>query len=119
MRDGFGRIINIVTVPAERGVANMAAYAAAKGGVESMSRTLSQEWARQGIAVNCVQIGFYEDQAGIGDDPVAAEALAKMLPSKALVKSNEVAGVVVMLASDSGFITGQTIHLDGGATARV
>jgi 2-deoxy-D-gluconate 3-dehydrogenase len=119
MRDGFGRIINIVTVPAERGVSNMAAYAAAKGGVEALSRALSQEWARVGIAVNCIQIGFYEDQAGIGDDPVIAEQLAKMLPSKALVKSEDVTGLVVMLASDSGFITGQTIRLDGAATARV
>lgn len=119
MRDGFGRIINIVTVPAERGVSNMAAYAAAKGGAESLSRALSQEWAREGIAVNCIQIGFYEDQAGIGDDPAIAEQLAKMLPSKALVKSDDVTGLVVMLASDSGFITGQTIRLDGAATARV
>lgn len=119
MREGYGRIINIVTVPAERGVANMAAYAAAKGGVESLSRTLSQEWAREGIAVNSVQVGFYRDQVGVGDDPDTAQALARMLPAKALVESGDVAGVVVMLASDSGFISGQTIRVDGAATARV
>lgn len=119
MRQGGGRVINVVTVPAERGVANMAAYAAAKGGVESMSRALSQEWARSGIAVNCVQIGFYADQAGVGDNEQEAAALARMLPAKELVASADVVGLVVMLASDSGFITGQTIHLDGGATARI
>jgi len=119
MRQGGGRVINVVTVAAERGVANMVAYAAAKGGVESMSRALSQEWARSGIAVNCIQIGFYADQAGVGDNEQEAAALARMLPAKELVASADVAGLVVMLASDSGFITGQTIRVDGGATARI
>lgn len=119
MRQGGGRVINVISVAAERGVANMAAYAAAKGGVGAMSRALSQEWSRSGIAVNCIQIGFYADQAGIGDNDEEAAALARMLPAKALVASADVAGLVVMLASDSGFITGQTIHLDGGASARI
>ncbi len=119
MRQGSGRVINVVTVAAEQGVANMAAYAAAKGGVVSMSRALSQEWARSGISVNCIQIGFYADQAGIGVYEVEGLALARVLPAKGLVESADVAGLVVMLASDSGFINGQTIHLDGGATARI
>jgi len=55
----------------------------------------------------------------VGDDPETAQALARMLPAKALVESGDVAGVVVMLASDSGFISGQTIRVDGAATARV
>lgn len=119
MREEYGRIINVVTVPAERGVANMAAYAAAQGGVEAMSRALSQEWARRGITVNCVQIGFYEEQAGIGDDPEIVEALAKMLPGRRLARALDAAGLVLMLATDAGFITGQTIHVDAGATARI
>jgi 2-deoxy-D-gluconate 3-dehydrogenase len=117
-RDGFGRIINVVSAPGTRGVANMAAYAAAKGGVVSLTRALSQEWGAQGIAVNAVQVGFYEDQAGIGDNPQYVEDLRTALLPGALVKSQDIAALIVMLAADTGWISGQTIAVDGAASQR-
>ena len=119
MRQRYGRIINMVSIPATRGVANMAAYATAQGGVAALTLALSQEWARRGITVNAIQIGFYEDQAGIGDNAEYVAALSRMLPSRQLVASEDVAGLVVLLASDSGFITGQMIALDGAASQRI
>ncbi len=119
MREGYGRVINLVSALGSRGVANFAAYSAAKGGVLALTRTLAIEWARRGITVNALQIGFYEDQAGIGDVPERRTELARVLPARRLVRSDEVAGAVVMLAADSGFITGEVIAVDAGASQRI
>ena len=116
---GYGRIINIVSILAERGVANTAAYAAAHAGMLAVTRSLSQEWARDGITVNALQVGFYEGQTGFGDEPEAVQRLTRMLPAKALVRPEDVGAAVVAMAADSGFITGETIAVDGAATARV
>ena len=116
---GFGRIVNVVSVLAARGVANTSAYAAAHAGVLAMTRSLSQEWARSGITVNALQVGIYEGQRGFGDNPEAVQQLSRMLPAKALVRPEDVGAAVVGLAADSGFITGETIAVDGAATARV
>ena len=117
--NGFGRIINLVSVLAARGVANTSAYAAAHAGVLALTRSLSQEWARSGITVNALQVGIYEGQRGFGDDPHTVEQIARMLPAKSLVRPADVGAAVVALAADSGFITGETIAVDGAATARV
>ena len=84
-----------------------------------MSRSLSQEWARSGITVNVLQVGIYEGQRGFGDNPESVQQVARMLPAKQLVQPNDVGPAVVAMAADSGFITGETIAVDGAATARV
>ena len=117
--NGYGRIVNLVSVLAARGVANTSAYAAAHAGVLALSRSLSQEWARSGITVNTLQVGIYEGQRGFGDDPESVQQVARMLPAKQLVQPNDVGPAVVAMAADSGFITGETIAVDGAATARV
>lgn len=119
LRAGYGRIINVASVAGDRGVMNMAAYAAAKSGVLALTRALATEWARTGVTVNTVQVGWYEDQAGIGDDPEHRKTLTKILPARALVTNDEVTGAVVMLAADSGYFTGQVVVVDGAATARI
>lgn len=116
---GYGRIINLASVLAARGVANTSSYAAAHAGLLAITRSLSQEWARSGITVNALQVGIYEGQHGFGDDPESVQQLARMLPAKELVKPEDVGAAVVALAADSGFITGETIAVDGAATARV
>lgn len=116
---GYGRIINIASVLASRGMANTTAYAAAQAGVLGLTRALAQEWARTGITVNAVQVGFYEGQRGFGDDPQRAAQLARMLPARALIEPADVGAAVVALAADSGFITGEVIAVDAAAGARV
>ncbi len=117
--NGYGRIINLVSVLAARGVANTSSYAAAHAGVLALTRALSQEWARSGITVNALQVGIYEGQHGFGDDPETVQQVARMLPAKELVKPEDVGAAVVAMAADSGFITGEIIAVDGAATARV
>ncbi len=119
LRGGYGRVINVVSLPGERGVANMAAYAAAKGGVLALTRTLAIEWAKTGVTANAVLLGWYEEQAGIADNPEYVAALTKMLPSRSLVKGDDAAALCVMLAADSGYMTGTTFTLDGAATSRI
>lgn len=118
-RRGFGRIINVVSILAARGVAHTSAYAAAHAGVLAITRTLSQEWARDGITVNALQVGVYDGQHGLGDSAEAAQQIARMLPAKELVDPRDVGAAVVALAADSGFVTGETIAIDGAASARV
>ena len=117
--NGYGRIINVVSVLAARGVANTSAYAASHAGLLAVTRALSQEYARAGITVNALQVGVYEGQRGFGDAPESVQQLARMLPAKALVDPADAGAAVVALAADSGFITGETIAVDGAATARV
>lgn len=115
----YGRIINLVSVLAARGMANTSAYAAAHAGVLGLTRALAQEWARDGITVNALQVGFYEGQRGFGDDPQRSAQLARMLPSRSLIDPADVGAAVVALAADSGFISGEIIAVDDAAGARV
>ena len=119
LREGFGRVINVASVLGARGVSNTGVYAAAHGGAVSLTRALSQEWARSGVTVNAVQVGFYEGQAGPAEDGESLEQLVKVLPSRELTKPEDVAALCVMVAADGGFISGDVIAVDGGDTARV
>ena len=117
---GKGRIINVTSILGERGLSNSTAYCAAKAGVINLTRALALEWARTGVTVNGIGVGFLEDAPGIGEDGSLKEALEKYLPLRRLARSSEMAGLAVYLASDaSEFITGQTIFVEGGALAHV
>ena len=115
---GNGRIINVTSILGERGLSNSTAYCAAKAGVINLTRALALEWARTGVTVNGIGVGFLEDAPGIGEDGSLKEALEKYLPLHRLARSSEMAGLAVYLASDaSDFVTGQTIFVDGGWVA--
>jgi len=117
---GKGRIINVTSILGERGLSNSTAYCAAKAGVINLTRALALEWARTGVTVNGIGVGFLEDAPGIGEDGSLKEALKKYLPLRRLARSSEMAGLAVYLASDaSEFVTGQTIFVEGGALAHV
>jgi len=117
---GKGRIINVTSILGERGLSNSTAYCAAKAGVMNLTRALALEWARTGVTVNGIGVGFLEDAPGIGQDEASKEALEKYLPLRRLARSSEMAGLAVYLASDaSEFVTGQTIFVEGGALAHV
>lgn len=113
----YGRIIMISSLTAEIGIPNIAAYAASRGGIRQLSKTMAVEWAQYGITVNCIGPGRF--RTNMTEDLFAdASKRAKFLeviPMKRAGTPNDLAGVSVFLASDaSSYITGQSIYVDGG-----
>lgn len=114
-----GRIINIVSILGERGMANGSAYCAAQAGVLNLTRALSLEWARNGITVNAIGAGWTDGMGMIADEQIKQQ-LARYIPNKRLAQPHEISDAVVYLASDAtGFITGQTIWIEGGVLSRL
>jgi len=111
----YGRIINISSVVARMGNAGQSNYAAAKAGLEGYSRALAAEIASRNITVNCVAPGFIATDMTdeLPDDQKAA--LLTRVPAGRLGEGQEVASLVAYLASDvAAYITGETIHINGG-----
>jgi 3-oxoacyl-[acyl-carrier protein] reductase len=110
-----GRIINLSSVAATKGGRGQANYAATKGAIEAMTRSLAVELAKRNITVNCVAPGVIETDMSAEVRKLAAdEILARQLVQR-FGTPDEVAAWIVMLASDFGaFVTGQTMHVDGG-----
>lgn len=111
----WGRIINISSVIASMGNGGQSNYAAAKAGIEGYSRSLASELGSRGITVNCVAPGFIETDMTKELGAEQTEALLARVPAGRLGNSNEVAALVAFLASeDAGYITGETVHINGG-----
>ncbi|MDI6857911.1 MAG: SDR family oxidoreductase [Dehalococcoidia bacterium] len=120
LRQKRGRIINVASGLGERGLPNCSAYCAAKGGVLNLSRALAQEWAAQGITVNCIAPAWMEDTPGLGDPNPEANRLIRFIPMRRPGKPEEVGPLAVYLASDSaGYMTGRTLFVDGGLLAHL
>ncbi|MCG2620732.1 SDR family oxidoreductase [Arthrobacter sp. I2-34] len=118
VRAGSGSVINMASILAHVGQANSTAYSAAKAGVVNFTRSAALTYARQGIRFNAVSPG-YVDTPLLAELP--AETRAQMLarqPIGRLARAQEIADVVVFLASDkASIITGACINADGGYTA--
>lgn len=115
IKQGSGRIINVVSALGERGLANTAAYCAAKGGVMNLTRALAQEWGGHGVTVNCIAPAWLEDTPGLGDPDPQANRLIRFIPMRRPGKADEVAPLALYLASDaSGYVNGQILFVDGG-----
>lgn len=111
----FGRIIFITSVVANTLVRGTAAYAASKAGLQGLARALAADWAPFGITVNCIAPG-YMDAGMITDIPseILPDFIEKSV-QKRLGPSEEIGHAVVYLASlQSSFVTGQTLHINGG-----
>jgi 3-oxoacyl-[acyl-carrier protein] reductase len=115
MKERSGRIISISSVVGTTGNPGQANYAASKGGLVAMSKSVALEVASRGITVNVVAPGFTEtDMTRELSDKVREGALSR-IPSGRFGLSSEVASAVVYLASnEAGYVTGQTIHVNGG-----
>lgn len=111
----FGRIINISSLSAIMAPPGQANYAAAKAGVVGLTHSFSKEVARSGITVNAVCPGYIETEALSYMSPEQKKAAAMRVPMRRLGKPEEVAAVVLFLASQAAaYVTGESIKIDGG-----
>lgn len=115
----FGRIINITTL-VTRGLAFRSSYAAAKAALESITRTMAIELAAEGITANAVAPGPTETELFRSNNPQGSEGESRYLakvPMRRFAQPNEIAAAIAFLAGQSaGFITGQKLFVDGGAS---
>ena len=111
----YGRIINITSVVAFTGSPGQANYSASKAGVIGMSKSLSQEVASRQITVNCIAPGYIETNMTKDLDEKRKNSILDAIPSKRLGLPSDLSSAVIFLASEeSGYLTGQTIHVNGG-----
>ena len=111
----WGRIINISSVVGSSGNAGQTNYAASKAGIEGFSRALAKEIGSRGITVNSVAPGFIDTDMTRALPEKQTEALLSQIPLSRFGRVEEVAAVVAFLASEAGgYITGETIHVNGG-----
>jgi len=115
MKARFGRIVSITSVVGATGNPGQVNYAASKGGLTSMSKALAQELASRGITVNCVAPGFIRSAMTDGLPQAQKEALLTRIPLGDLGDGDDIGAAVAYIASrEAGYVTGQTLHVNGG-----
>jgi 3-oxoacyl-[acyl-carrier protein] reductase len=115
MRRRHGRLIGITSVVGFTGNAGQANYSATKAAVVAMMKSIAQEYARRGITANCVAPGFIATPMTDKLNDKQREAILSRVPAGRLGAGDDVAAAVVYLASDeAAYVTGQTLHVNGG-----
>jgi 3-oxoacyl-[acyl-carrier protein] reductase len=115
MRAKYGRIVSITSVVGTTGNPGQANYAASKAGLVGMSKALAQEVASRNITVNCVAPGFISSAMTEVLPDAQKEALTGRIPMGRLGEGGDIAAAVAYLASiEAAYVTGQTIHVNGG-----
>lgn len=114
-RPNFGRIINIASVSGVFGNPGQGNYAASKAGVIGMTKSLAREVAPRGITANCIAPGFIQTAMTDALNEKQTQEIGKMIPAQRFGTPDEVAAGAVYLASaEAAYITGQTLHINGG-----
>ena len=115
MRRRFGRVIAITSVVGITGNPGQANYVASKAGITGMIKALAQEYAKRGVTANCVAPGFIVTPMTDKLNDKQRETIVAKIPASRAGTPAEVAAAVVFLASnDAGYVTGQTLHVNGG-----
>jgi 3-oxoacyl-[acyl-carrier protein] reductase len=115
MRRRFGRIVGITSVVGVTGNPGQSNYTAAKAGMIGLMKSLAQEYAKRGVTANCVAPGFIATAMTDKLNEKQREAILTRVPSGRLGTPAEVGAAVVFLASaEAAYVTGQTLHVNGG-----
>jgi len=115
MRRRAGRIVNIASISGVLGNPGQGNYAASKAGLVGMTKSLAREVSSRGITANCIAPGFISTPMTDALTPKQVEAIAAAIPAAKFGKPEDVAAVVVFLASDeASYVTGETVHVNGG-----
>ena len=115
MKKRYGRIINISSIVGHMGNAGQTNYAATKAGISGFTKSLAQEVGKRGITVNCVAPGFIDTEMTKALNEDQRESLLAHIPLSRLGHPTDIAHTVVFLASNNAsYITGETIHVNGG-----
>lgn len=115
MRRRYGRIVNIASISGVIGNPGQGNYAASKAGMVGMTKSLAREVASRGVTANCIAPGFIETPMTGALTEKQVEAIAGAIPAGVFGKPEDVAAAVVYLASsEARYVTGETIHVNGG-----
>ncbi|MEZ5907284.1 MAG: 3-oxoacyl-[acyl-carrier-protein] reductase [Hyphomicrobiaceae bacterium] len=115
MRRRYGRIVNITSISGFFGNPGQANYSASKAGLVGMTKSVAREVAARGITANCIAPGFIATPMTDALNEKQTQAIAAAIPAAAFGKPSDIAAATVYLASDeAAYITGQTLHINGG-----
>ena len=115
LKNKFGRIVNISSIVGHTGNIGQANYTASKAGMIAMSKSLAIEYARKNITINCVSPGFIQTNMTDQINDEVKKSLMSRIPMNKLGNGEDVSNSVAFLASDAAsYITGETIHVNGG-----
>jgi 3-oxoacyl-[acyl-carrier protein] reductase len=118
MKQRRGAIVNVASLSGLHGVVGQTNYAAAKGALIAMTKSLAREVARSGIRVNCVAPGLVDTDMTVTLDAEVKKEMIRAIPMRRAVKPSEVAAAIAFLLGEEAIaITGQVICVDGGASA--
>ena len=115
--NSYGRIINIGSATCVSGYAGLAPYGASRGGVKQLTQSLCHDWGSDGITVNCLAPGWFKtnQNKALYENEGWVDYLCERIPLGRPGAPSDLGGTLLLLASDAGeYITGQTIHVNGG-----
>lgn len=120
-KQGYGRIVNMASIVSFQGARNIIGYVSVKHALVGMTKCLSNEWAKEGITVNCIAPGIINTEmvSHLHSSPERSKEVTGRIPIQRLGEPEDVVGALLFLCSDGAkYITGQTLMVDGGWLAR-